>query len=839
MNKTHLLLILLSIFIFISELAFAGNFNCPRVPGSIINYCGNGVNDPNCYPNGCNRFSGICKAPTGYTVDVYICDGYTNNCDYSHTTPISYSSIGPGIDVSVCSYAAKCRTVQLDIVRNAQGKDWLVWVADQQTNCEQCSYQSTQARFHTENHPTLEKYLVVNYGEQVKAVGVHNGEAKYWPDTRLRITGPYNYEIRCNSQCWFLPPYPGTYTLYVTTEGGSGTACEDTATLVVNPIITTTTIPSFGAIKIFKFYDTNANGIWEYGEDSLPGFEFQVSGPVNTRVITGSNGYVVLNNLPMGTYQVTEILPRGWVNTVPLTQFITINSPLLVEVRFGNKQIPIITTIPTTTTTTTTSTTTIITTNIDLGSLKISPSTICRDQDRILEISVPVTLVSGKDGTEITAKFYIEEDDGDFIFIGRERKTLDVGERKIFSIEYEYNAYDLSIGTHDVKVIVEDGDREIKYSSLKIKNCIDGKDIEIGFIHLNPEFPRSDDIVQGNVLISLKDAPELPQTVNVKVKIDNQIIATSNLKFYNIESKNYQFTFDASRYNKGSHIITVEAILSDISDISSRTFVIDGISGFITSPQHCLIIKDFWSDQPLKEEQSNTLKIRIKNCGLENEYSINAKLIAIGKTYYGSIPFLRPNEEKDISFTLRLDDLSILKATASIWNNHVSDEIEKEFFVLSGYPKVEVNPEYRVKQCSQNKINFDVINVGQLKDEFTINITGEPVKWFSGYPNIIMLDANKRTKITVDVNVPCDTKTGVYQFTISVQGSPKYSVTSSIVVVGEPFSFTGLFSGIEFNKWILWILGLLLVLILILLIISKSNKNKRRKSEKCMGQHGC
>ncbi|MEM4367585.1 MAG: DUF5050 domain-containing protein, partial [Candidatus Anstonellales archaeon] len=469
--------------------------------------------------------------------------------------------------------------------------------------------------------------------------------------------------------------------------------------------------------------------------------------------------------------------------------------------------------------------------DITVGSIEITPYKICRENDKIVEMSVPVKLVSGRDDSEITARFYIEDDDGKYIFIGKDTHILDIGERKTFLIQYEYNAYDLSYGTHDVKVVVEGKDTETRYSTIRVERCFESKDIDVGFIWLNPEYPRSSDLVEGKVPITLKKAPTLPQNVYVEVRIDGKVLTESSLRFYHIETKDYKFYFNADKYGEGTHTIEVTAWIDGVSDTSMRKFTIDESSYYKITPEHCLLIKDFWVDNPLKEEQPALIKVRIRNCGLQTEANIESRLYIINKTMSGGLISLRPNEEKDISFTIRVpeDTTGVLKAKINVWNPYASDELEKDFPVKIGYPQVRAEKEYRVTQCRQQNISFVVKNVGEVRDTFVISFEGEPAKWISAYPKTIELDSEESRKIYADVNVPCDAK-GIYQFTITAQGSPRYSVTSSMIVSSQ-FNYTGLF-GLGDLDW-------LVLLLLLLLLLLALKRRKTKKPERCMGPHGC
>ncbi len=85
-------------------------------------------------------------------------------------------------------------------------------------------------------------------------------------------------------------------------------------------------------ITIYKFNDTNINGVRDAGEGLLSGWQFNVSG-VGT-VVTGANGKVTIGNLEPGTYHIAEITQPGWTNTTADNIDITIGPSK--EVWFGN-----------------------------------------------------------------------------------------------------------------------------------------------------------------------------------------------------------------------------------------------------------------------------------------------------------------------------------------------------------------------------------------------------------------------------------------------------------------------------------------------------------------------
>src|SRR5262249_47657662 len=73
-----------------------------------------------------------------------------------------------------------------------------------------------------------------------------------------------------------------------------------------------------GTICATKFYDRNGDGVFNAGDSFIPGWKMQVTGtdskgnPIPTMTqLTGSDGRACFAGLPLGTYQVREILPPG------------------------------------------------------------------------------------------------------------------------------------------------------------------------------------------------------------------------------------------------------------------------------------------------------------------------------------------------------------------------------------------------------------------------------------------------------------------------------------------------------------------------------------------------
>ena len=98
--------------------------------------------------------------------------------------------------------------------------------------------------------------------------------------------------------------------------------------------------PEYGSLKIFKFEDVDGDAAYDNGEKGLPGFKFRIVGNgEDITVSTESGGTVAVNNLPAGTYTITETVPSGWRITTDNNIKVTVNVGQTTDVRFGNKQV--------------------------------------------------------------------------------------------------------------------------------------------------------------------------------------------------------------------------------------------------------------------------------------------------------------------------------------------------------------------------------------------------------------------------------------------------------------------------------------------------------------------
>jgi len=113
----------------------------------------------------------------------------------------------------------------------------------------------------------------------------------------------------------------------------------------------------------------------------LPGFLFNITKPGYLKqVVTENDGYYIINCLAYGNYTITEDVPAGWQVTSQNPVIFAINSPVLKEIGFGDKQVP----ASTTTTTTTGSTTTTLAQGFDN---KIS---LTKDEWKLISVPKPL-----------------------------------------------------------------------------------------------------------------------------------------------------------------------------------------------------------------------------------------------------------------------------------------------------------------------------------------------------------------------------------------------------------------------------------------------------------------
>ena len=150
---------------------------------------------------------------------------------------------------------------------------------------------------------------------------------------------------RTDSNGMWMPNLPdGEYTI---NEGEPPSSCWRNSTQTSQEVTVKTGIPlnvefgnyEFGTLIIYKFNDTDHNGVWDAGEVPLPNREFKVKGPNGVIDITrytddkGSQRVELPANF---RYSVSETIPVGWRNSTPHTQSVYIEPCEDTPAVFGN-----------------------------------------------------------------------------------------------------------------------------------------------------------------------------------------------------------------------------------------------------------------------------------------------------------------------------------------------------------------------------------------------------------------------------------------------------------------------------------------------------------------------
>jgi uncharacterized repeat protein (TIGR01451 family) len=140
-----------------------------------------------------------------------------------------------------------------------------------------------------------------------------------------------------------------TYTATYTVQAGDPDPLVNTATVsssdVNDPVpsnnVATWSVDLIAMICGYKFYDANANGIWDAGEPPVAGFKIELYDENNNLIatkFTDSDGKYCFDGLDAGTYTVEEVLPSGsWIPTTPTSITVTLQSGEIKENKnFGN-----------------------------------------------------------------------------------------------------------------------------------------------------------------------------------------------------------------------------------------------------------------------------------------------------------------------------------------------------------------------------------------------------------------------------------------------------------------------------------------------------------------------
>jgi hypothetical protein len=129
-------------------------------------------------------------------------------------------------------------------------------------------------------------------------------------------------------QFYFLNRPPGTYTLSETPQAGwiqtqPGTPNAYTVQIpATHPfyVFGNDSLGVTGSLCGVKYNDLDGDGVRDPNELGIPGFQITINDQdtATWTVTTGANGLFCLDNLPAGTYYVSEVNQSGWTQTQPV-----------------------------------------------------------------------------------------------------------------------------------------------------------------------------------------------------------------------------------------------------------------------------------------------------------------------------------------------------------------------------------------------------------------------------------------------------------------------------------------------------------------------------------------
>jgi hypothetical protein len=144
---------------------------------------------------------------------------------------------------------------------------------------------------------------------------------------------------------------PGDYTVTETVQPGwtvttanpqTGTVpAEGGKRLNFGNIETETPLVQPGNLEIFKFNDLNGNGVYDpTAETPLANWHYTITGPggYSSFGVTDESGLIVLLDLGLGDYTVTETVQPGWTVTTANPQIGTLSEGAGKRLNFGNRQ---------------------------------------------------------------------------------------------------------------------------------------------------------------------------------------------------------------------------------------------------------------------------------------------------------------------------------------------------------------------------------------------------------------------------------------------------------------------------------------------------------------------
>ncbi|MBS3052299.1 MAG: hypothetical protein J4428_02935 [Candidatus Aenigmarchaeota archaeon] len=257
-----------------------------------------------------------------------------------------------------------------------------------------------------------------------------------------------------------------------------------------------------------------------------------------------------------------------------------------------------------------------------------SPASVCIDQDELVELSVDVELEEGNDNERVEAKFYVEDDNGHFFFVGDDDHEMDVDDRREFSTTFNFDAFDLDLGTHEVKVIVDNDDTETEFSSFRVEDCgvvrrdfvIDRRVVIDQFSLFRSSHCLSvEDLWTDDKLIPGQQANMRARIFNCGSSVENNIntdmlafkrsYSAATYTLYPSQSRDILFAFNVPKDTEGTIQMKASVYNSFSSDSLTEDFVInDGVPIIFGKKEY-----------PVNICETNTIKFDVLNKGTADD----------------------------------------------------------------------------------------------------------------------------------------------------------------------------------------------------------------------------
>jgi len=332
----------------------------------------------------------------------------------------------------------------------------------------------------------------------------------------------------------------------------------------------------------------------------------------------------------------------------------------------------------------------------------------------------------------------------------------------------------------------------------------------------------------GNLIVSVKDCSNnnlIPATVKVSPGYPGnyeKYSSTGVVSFNSMPNGYYTITASSQDYDTQTTSASLYSYQTTTRDVCLNSKVPAG--------DHCLRVEKFESDLLVPGETAE-IKVAVSNCGDFTESNVRAKLNIFDKTSTLAISKIDAGDEKALTFDVDVpsDAKGEEKSTVQVSNDNYSVLGKKTFAISFGIPQLMLKDSYTVNRCEINRFSFDIYNLGKSKDTFAISVEGDAAKWMYLTPDEVTIEAKDKTTVDAYASIPCNTNVGEYTFTITAQGSPKSSATSSLKVVDKR-GVTGLFIFPILNVEWVWLLFLLLIVVLIILAIWFISRSGRRHS---------